>query len=416
MGILGFFKRDFLTKIASSYFQQPETIGMEGLYTFDKLPQSISEKLSYGLTSPNEKGKLEISSIISNLDISNDNLIYSFTFKPNLIWHNQKKFSAKDIILEIPGTKIKAISDTQLKIELNTPFSAALSLFTHPVFIKNTAYGLGQYKAENIHYQDGYIKDISLRNIKDNHLTIYKFYSNEKDLFNGFRLGQVNQIVSSQLPSDIEFWPKLKITKNIDTSQFIALYINTEKVSNKQTRQALAYATRKNSDKNIRSISPISTSSWAYNSSVKEYNFNITRAKEFIDKDKLSSLSLIVTSRKLLPLADSIKKDWKEVLGIELNITSSSNIPKDGQYDLILTYGPVPIDPDQYIFWHSTQSQTNLSRLNNSRIDKLLEEGRLVFDQIERKKIYFDFQKYLLEESPAIFLEYPVVYTITKSK
>jgi ABC-type transport system substrate-binding protein len=62
-------------------------------------------------------------------------------------------------------------------------------------------------------------------------------------------------------------------------------------------------------------------------------------------------------------------------------------------------------DPDQYLFWHSTQTKTNLTQTNNPKIDKLLEEGRQTFDQQERKKIYQEFQKILLEECPAIFLK-----------
>lgn len=415
VGVLGFLKRDQIISIVLAVSAKPKTVGIEGQYTFDKLPKIVSEKISYGLTIATEKGKMEPSPIIESIDVSNDNLTYTFTFISNLYWHNQKKFSTQDLTINIPGTNSKIISNTQLQVNLNSPYSAALSLFTKPVFMNKTAYGLGPYKTEKINYQDGYIKDISLKSIKDGQKIVYKFYSNEKDLYNAFRLGQVNQIITSQLPNNIELWPKLKIDKSIDTNQNVLIYINTEKITNKQTRQALAYATRKNNDKNIRSISPISPNSWAYNPAIKEYNFNVTRAKEFIGKDPITNMTLVVTNRKLLEIAESIKKDWKDVLGIDVTIIISS-IPKEGQYDSVLTYAPIPTDPDQYAFWHSTQSQTNISKLNNSRIDKLLEEGRLVFDQIERKKIYFDFQKYLLEESPAIFLEFPTIYTITKSK
>nr|MBP6989849.1 peptide-binding protein [Candidatus Shapirobacteria bacterium] len=70
----------------------------------------------------------------------------------------------------------------------------------------------------------------------------------------------------------------------------------------------------------------------------------------------------------------------------------------------------------QYLFWHSTQKKTNITKINNPRIDKLLEEGRQTFDQQERKNIYQEFQKNLLEECPAIFLKYPIVYTISRIK
>jgi len=43
-----------------------------------------------------------------------------------------------------------------------------------------------------------------------------------------------------------------------------------------------------------------------------------------------------------------------------------------------------------------------------------LEDGRKVYDTEERKKIYQDFQKYLVEEAPAVFLFYPELYTISR--
>jgi len=414
LGIFVFIKQKEIISFSQTLFVRSQTIGVEGLYTFEKLPKSITDSLSYGLTVSDEKGKFSQSPIVKDIDISNDNLSYVFTLKPDLKWHNNKALVASDIKLNIPGTQISSDADDKIKITLASQFSPALSLFSRPIFFNNTAYGLGPQLAKKITYQDGFVKSIHLKNAKTQTNVIYKFYSNEKDLFSAFRLGQVNEVITNQLPTDIETWPKLKIGKNVDTNQYIALFLNTENIPSKQTRQALSYATRKNNDKNVRCITPISPNSWAYNPAVKEYNFNITRSKELFKEENLKSINLIVTHRKLLPLAENIKKDWNEALGIDVTITVSNN-PKQVSYDAVLTFGQIPTDPDQYNYWHSTQTQTNISKLNNSRIDKLLEEGRLTFDQIERKRIYSDFQKYLSEESPAIFLEFPTVYTITKS-
>ncbi|MGB9637438.1 MAG: peptide-binding protein, partial [Microgenomates group bacterium] len=68
---------------------------------------------------------------------------------------------------------------------------------------------------------------------------------------------------------------------------------------------------------------------------------------------------------------------------------------------------------DQYSFWHSTQSN-NLSGFKNFRIDKLLEDGRKTLAEEERKNIYFDFQRFLVEESPVVFLIHPTVYCVSR--
>jgi len=54
--------------------------------------------------------------------------------------------------------------------------------------------------------------------------------------------------------------------------------------------------------------------------------------------------------------------------------------------------------------------------LDDKKIDKLLEDGRTTIDQKERRLIYFDFQKSLLEELPAIFLYFPNRYQVSRGQ
>jgi len=74
----------------------------------------------------------------------------------------------------------------------------------------------------------------------------------------------------------------------------------------------------------------------------------------------------------------------------------------------------VPSDPDQYQFWQSTQEDTNITHYTNLKIDKLLEDGRKTLDKDTRKKIYADFQRYLVDDSPVIFLYFPKAYTVER--
>jgi len=52
---------------------------------------------------------------------------------------------------------------------------------------------------------------------------------------------------------------------------------------------------------------------------------------------------------------------------------------------------------------------------NQSRYGNLLEDGRGELAQTERRNIYLDFQRFLVEDSPAIFLYHPVSYTIIRN-
>ena len=75
---------------------------------------------------------------------------------------------------------------------------------------------------------------------------------------------------------------------------------------------------------------------------------------------------------------------------------------------------PVLNDPDQYTLWHSRQP-TNITNYKNLRIDKLLEDGRQTSNQNDRKIIYNDFQKYLIDDMPAIFLYFPYTFSLTRN-
>ena len=68
-------------------------------------------------------------------------------------------------------------------------------------------------------------------------------------------------------------------------------------------------------------------------------------------------------------------------------------------------------DPDGllYILFHST-GFANTSGYNNAQVDKLLEEGRNIYDQAARKKIYDELQEIIVKDIPMFSLFYSVEY------
>lgn len=413
-GSLVAYFRPMIDKIIQSTQNRIEIIGINQLYTPSKIPEYITSLISPGLTIATENGKFIPSPLVKQWSIDETNTIYTFKLNDNIFWHNGKKLSAYDINLSIPGTQFQAVDNLTLKVITETPFSGLFSLLERPI-LKRDLTGLGQYKVSGISYQDSYVKELQLKSLtKGTPSRTYKFYSNEKNLVSAYKMGQIDTIYQIDSPSDLDTWPKTDITPSLNYQRYSAIFINTEKIKDKKIRQALAYATPKTKNKKDRCLSPISPSSWVYNNSVKEYSQNVTRAKELFDQTSLPKINISLNDRRLLPLAEEIKSVWNQSLGVSATISIENQIDKKN-YDVILAYADIPTDPDQYLFWHSTQS-SNITNLNNSRLDKLLEEGRTTFDNQERKRIYLDFQKFLLEESPAIFLSYPTVYTINRIK
>jgi len=80
---------------------------------------------------------------------------------------------------------------------------------------------------------------------------------------------------------------------------------------------------------------------------------------------------------------------------------------KTGDFDVVVLGWGLSLDPDQYNIWHSSQQgpgQFNFLGYENKKVDKLLELGRKELNPLKREKIYHKFSKYLLEDSPIVYL------------
>ena len=121
------------------------------------------------------------------------------------------------------------------------------------------------------------------------------------------------------------------------------------------------------------------------------------KAKELIEglsKEEKKTLELkLCTTPLLIDAAEKIAKDWQAV-GVKASVQAVSSVPDT--FNAFLAIFDIPQDPDQYALWHSSQDLTNIANYSNPRIDKLLEDGRTQIDAGERKKIYLDFQRFLL--------------------
>ncbi len=385
-------------------------IGVVGQYNTHNLPDSIAHLIGEGLTKVDNSGNIQ-PGMASSWDIDDQQKKYTFRLRRNLIWHDGSKVQAKDIHYPFPDLNLTNIGKQTLEIKLEGRFSPLLALLSRPVF-KKKLIGTGEYKVQKARYHGSYIKSLLLKPVnshKNQKRLEFKFYPNEESVRNAFKLGEVDIIDGIQNQQDLVHFPNIKVKSAINTNQYTAIFLNLNKDSlkSKSTRQALAYATAKPRGKS-RAKGPISPSSWAYNNSLKTYSLDIDHAKKLLKNDSHITLKLF-TFPDLLKLAKRIKEDWQKI-GVQTEIHVVNFVPDD--YDALLLTQAIPKDPDQYWFWHSSQEQTNISHLSNPRIDQLLEEGRTTIDREKRRKAYIDFQRFLVEECPAIFISYPTYHYI----
>ncbi|MCS7228368.1 MAG: ABC transporter substrate-binding protein, partial [Endomicrobia bacterium] len=214
-----------------------------------------------------------------------------------------------------------------------------------------------------------------------------------------------------------------------------------------KVRKAIAHSINKNEiiqgvllGKGKPATGPFPPQSWAYNENVKDFEYDINKAKqmlseagwEYNESKKILQKIVEVNGKKQVVnfkftlitnqgnkarqlIAEIIQKQLKnigidvEILILEWSIFINNYIiPR--KFDAVILGWSLAQDPDQYSIWHSSQKkpgQYNFVSYNNPEVDKLLELGRIEFDLNKRKKIYQSLHQIIHNDVPYVFLYYP---------
>jgi len=406
LGILAF----FLLPRFFGNSSKPETIriGLVGRFSEELIPEEIAQLTSLGFTKLKPEGTAT-SSLAKLWEVTDEGKVYKFYLRDDIIWQDGTKFTAKDIPYEFKNAKIEATSDFQIRITLKEPFSALPVLVSKPIF-KRGIIGVGDYRIEKLERSGRFLEKMTLVAVNKGTLPnyTYRFYPTEEAARIGFKLGEVDILKRIVNFSDLAIGNKIIATVHKDRYAAVFFNLKKAKFEEKSFRQALAYGIKKE-DGERRAFGPINPSSWAYNYKLKPYPYNLARSKELLGQEEHEDSIDLVAFPSLMVEAEKIKENW-QALGIKTEVKIINQLPDD--FEALLAVWEIPVDPDQYSIWHSTQI-SNITGVANPKIDKLLEEGRKTFDQEKRKEIYQEFQKTLVEECPAIFLFHPVTYTVT---
>ena len=412
IGTISFF---FVRAIAPLIFDNKIVrIGISGRFTVEDIPYNIQRQISRGLTKTEESGKVE-PDLAQSWETPDKGKTWIFILKKDLKWNDGSPLKSRDLNYNFSDVISEFPDENTIVFKLSTPYSPFPVVVSKPVFKKGLL-GVSSWKIDKITLMGRFVQTLA---ISDDSGTkkIYKFYPTEDQTKLAFRTAEVDKIEGLIDPKPLDSWNTVKIANEVNRNRLVIIFINTEDnlLTDKTLRQAFAYAIDKES-LGERASSPISINSWAYNPQVKSYDYDKERAKEIMDqylKDKDNKILevKIASYPSLLPVAEKIAQNLKEI-GVNTSVQVSSITPHE--YQLFLAIYDIPIDPDQYSVWHSTQIETNITKYKSPRIDNLLEDGRTELDFESRKKIYLDFQRFLLEDSPAIFLYYPEYYSVER--
>lgn len=406
-----------LFKAAPNFFPR-ETLseGMVGVYSRSNLPASVANLISRPLVSIDKNGRPQ-PELAEGWQVNNNATVYTFNLRDELHWNDGSKVKSSDIKFNLPDVEVSYPSDTVIEFKLADSFTPFPSLLTAPVFKDSSLLGVGNFRVGREERNHDLIKKLLLSPVNGSLplISIY-FYPDERTAKTAFELGEVESLIGFSDGVSLQGQPSVEFKKISGFNKLVAIFYNTKDpvLSDKNMRRALSAATPV-IDGEDKAMTPIPSPYWAHNMDVKESLGDSDSAQSYLDKVQSGSDSTITltTVPSLAFLGERIIRSWKEN-GIQAVLRVESGIPQN--FQALLLSEPIPADPDQYALWHSTQTNTNLSKYSSPRVDKDLEDGRKTGDPEKRKEKYLDFQKVLVDDSPATFLYFPKTQVVYRKK
>lgn len=403
----------FIPFVSHEWFTPIIRIGVVGEYSPTTLPLFIQKQLSLGLTQVGENG-LPGRGLASSWEIQDFGKTYVFTLRDDYVWHGADLVKAKDVNYNIKNVTFTPLGDTTLKATLGDSYSPFLTLVAKPIVTVGLR-GFGPYKVSALKLKGEMVQRLRLQPTleQDASLIEYRFYKTETQALLAYQLGDIDELHELSNVQNVINFPNTLVTQHETYDQIVGLYFNLKNpiFADKSVRQGLWLALPPATREPVRS--PLHKGSWAYDDVGKKYDSNEALAKKLLMGSSIASPGGTLTISTFSYLEDTaqvIAATWTR-FGIPTSVKVENVVPTD--FEMFLTTASVPIDPDQYPYWHSTQP-TNITHYANVKIDKLLEDGRKELDIEKRKKIYADFQRYLMEDAPVIFLYYPTLYSVQR--
>ena len=272
--VFGFFGPKFMGKSV-------KRIGITGRYHTENLPREILGMVGKGLTYINDNGEVE-PDLALKWETPDKGKTWIFTLKNNIYWQDKTPITSKDITYNFSDVVIEKPDDKTIIFKLKDKYSPFPSVVAQPVFKKGLL-GAGDWKVKKIVLSGSFVQDLTIE--KGKQKQEFKFFPTEESAKNAFKLGQVDILEDLYNQNPFIDWKTAKVNKSWDKNLVVTLFFNIQDptLSEKTIRQALNYAIDKNKFDGPRVISPISSSSWAYNPQVKAYDYDPKRAKEIID-------------------------------------------------------------------------------------------------------------------------------------
>ena len=296
--------------------------------------RDLVEMIFSGLMKYSPDGKIIPDLVKEDYKVLEEGIIYEFSLKENLFWHDSKPLTADDVIFTIEaiqnpeinsplrvnwlGVEVEKISDSSFRFTLKNPSAVFLENCTVKIIPKHiwqdissqnfplatynlAPVGSGPYKFKKIFQgKEGNIESLDLeRNSeyfgkKPNISQIsFQFFNNKEQLIAAANLGKINGF-SIRPSKDISFKNNQFQQYSLSLPRYFAIFLNPQKLklfSEEKIRQALNYGIDK--EEIVQEVlggrgeiidSPILPEIYGFEKPLEIYDFNPEKAKELLNK------------------------------------------------------------------------------------------------------------------------------------
>lgn len=443
-----------------------------------------------GLTRFNEYG--EVVPQIGTWVISSDGQNYTFKLQAGYRWHDGVSVTADDVMFtvgmlqapEFPGrpdiaalwktVKAEKTDQDTVVFKLAEPYAPFLDYSTIGLLPRHILSGTlpsqldkipfnlqpvgnGPWRVTQVGTSGVRVSSVTLEPVanavpgvsKKPNLSrlVFRYYANPEAVVEAFRNGDVDGInsINPEIAKQLGERTDLTVYSTKQT-HVVSLFINQRRdsgviaLSEKSVRQALMLALDRRriisdalDNRAVLAHSLFIPGTWAYNNDVKQYEFDLAKAKQMLrdagydfravapspvevwqkDGEALAFTMLTPDDPPRRAVAEGVAAQWRD-LGVRVTVQPVRNLQRDflesRSYQVALVEISMDGDPDPYPLWHPSQSVRgqNYTGYNNKQAGEMIEAARVTNDRTQRITQYYKFQEAFAEDLPAIPLYYPI--------
>lgn len=308
--------------------------------------------------------------------------------------------------------------------------------------------GTGPYRFEEVESEGSEVLSLSLSAYRFHYREAplietvrFRFYPNSQEAFEALRQRQIHAL--SNLPPELK--EELGELRNAEVFKgtlpnYQAVYFNTQRplFEDVRVRTALAHMTDRRAVINHVmggraqiADGPLPRSSWAYTPPHEEApTYDPEKAAALLEEagwtlneegirqkdDMILQFALISDDHEeRRKAAFYLAEQWGQI-GVRVDVrlfgvgTFIEDFLRRREFDAVIFGQSTYWDPDLYAYWHGSQINDpgmNLSRYENGRLDRQLEDARRLSSTRERRERYAVVQEIIREDVPAIYLYTP---------